>query len=306
MKILFMTDSHFKSSPPRYRIDDWYATQFAELDEILEIARDNKVDLILHGGDFLDKQKVSHQLITDLMKHLKNSLAPIYTLLGNHGLEGYNHSTVDNSGLGNLIEAGIVNRLDTYIDPIKKFVIRGYHTSLEIPRSYLLGKEFKDYTKIAVGHQYIIPVDSLPFQYVHPRDVETDANLFLLGHWHSPFNYGKFHNPGSIARWSIDSRKRIPQVLLIGFLSANSNELPTILSVPLKSASLAQWNLEAVTEEREREMELNKFVQSLESTTFENFDISEVVKQAGLKQEVSPDIIKEALSHIEKAKENLK
>jgi DNA repair protein SbcD/Mre11 len=306
MKILFVTDTHMRSSSPRYRVDDWYNTQFQELDEILEIAKNNKVDLILHGGDFLDKQKVSHQLITDLMKHLKNSPVPIYTLLGNHGLEGYNHETVDNSGLGNLIEAGIVNRLDTYVDTTKQIVIKGYHTSLEIPKSYTFGEQYKDYFKVAIAHQYIIPIESLPFQYVHPNQVETDANLFLLGHWHSPFSYEKFHNPGSIARWSIDSRKREPYVLIIECFPPFSLIQPTITAVPLKSSSLAQWNLEAVTEEREREMELNKFVQSLENTQFESFDISEVVKQAGLKQAVSPDIIKEALIKIEKAKENLK
>ena len=304
MKILYLTDTHWRSSQPKWRTDDWYATQFAELDEILEIAKDNKVDLILHGGDFLDKQKVSHQLITDLMKHLKNSPALIYTLLGNHGLEGYNHETVNNSGLGNLIEAGIVNRLDTLVDDGQKIIVKGYHTSLDIPKSYLFGEEYKEYFKIAVAHQYIIDIESLPFQYLHPAQVQTDCNLFLLGHWHSPFNNGTFINPGSIARWSIDSRKRIPQVLIIEVIPQNT--LPVIIYVPLKSSSLAQWNLEAVTEEREREMELNKFVQSLESTTFENFDISEVVKQAGLKQDVSSDIIKEALTHIEKAKENLK
>lgn len=301
MKILFMTDTHMRSSPPRYRTDDWYATQFAELDEILEIARNERVDLILHGGDFLDKQKVSHQLITDLMKHLKNSPAPIYTLLGNHGLEGYNHETVNNSGLGNLIEAGIVNKLDILtVYEHNELIVKGYHTSLEIPKSYLFEEQYKDYFKIAVAHQYIIEAESLPFQYVHPKDVNTNCDLFLLGHWHYPFNYGKFYNPGSIARWSIDSRKRIPQVLII-----ETHPL-SITPVPLKSSSLAQWNLEAITEEREREMELNKFVVSLENTQFESFDIVEVVKQAGLKQGIESDIVKEALEKIMKAKESLK
>jgi DNA repair exonuclease SbcCD nuclease subunit len=300
MKILYLTDTHMRSSPPKWRIDDWYRTQFVELEEILQIGKDNKVDILIHGGDFLDKQKVSHQLITDLMKHLKNSLAPIYTLLGNHGLLGYNHETVDNSGLGNLIEAGLVNKLDTLVDEKNKLVIKGYHTSLEIPKSYMFEEQYRDYFKVAVAHQYLIAIESLPFQYLHPKDVETDADLFLLGHWHSPFDYGKFHNPGSIARWSIDSRRRIPQVLII-----ETNPL-SVTPVLLKSASLAQWNLEAVTEEREREMELNNFVNSLENTQFTEFDLVEVVKQAGLKQAVSPDIIKEALTHIEKAKEVLK
>ena len=145
----------------------------------------------------------------------------------------------------------------------------------------------------------------VPFDSVLPRQVNTNATLIALGHYHKAFDhvegFTRFINPGSTSRWAINEQ-HTPQVLLLDTVTKN------ITYISLKSSRPAReiFDLQAAMEIESREMELNKFVESLEGTSFEAIDIYEVVKQAGLKQAVSSDIIKEALEKIMAAKENLK
>lgn len=306
MKILYFTDLHLRSvsDRSRYRIDDHYISQFNEIYEIADIVKENNVELILSGGDFLHTPRVSHSLITDIINWAKTLAAPLYTVVGNHDTFAFQVDDVKNSGLGVLFEADILSRLDLIV--LNKTVIKGVHAFLD-PRQgdYMFGPEYDDYTKIIVSHNYIFPA-LLHFDSVLPKDVKTNADVVFTGHYHKPYdtNVGKtrFINPGSLSRWSVDELDRQPTVLIL--------DTDTLLITPiaLKSSRPGTeiFDVDAVSDAKAKDLNLTQFVNSLEETQFENVDIENLVHQTGLTQSLSPDILDIALTKIREAKEELK
>lgn len=306
MKILYFTDLHLRSvsDRSRYRTDDHYVSQFDEIYELSDIAKEHKVDAILSGGDFLHTPRVSHSLITDIINWAKTLPAPLYTVVGNHDTFAFQTNDVKNSGLGVLFEANIIHRLDLAV--FDKVVIKGVHAFLD-PRQgdYMFGPEYDGFKKIIVSHNYIFPA-ILPFDSVLPKDVKTNADVVLTGHYHKPYdtNVGKirFINPGSLSRWSVDERDRQPTVLLL--------DTETLLITPIILQSSRPGNeifdLDAVGEANAKDLNLSQFVNSLEETQFENVDIENLVRQTGLTQGLTSDILEIALTKIREAKEELK
>jgi DNA repair exonuclease SbcCD nuclease subunit len=304
MKILYLTDSHWRNSVPRYRTDDILVTQQAELNELLEICNKYKPDVILHGGDVFHSKFEPHSVVSMVMEWTRKVSKPIYAVLGNHCLEGYNVSSLSRTALGTLCSSGYVTPLIGDIEfPEDNLIIRGIeaHTDPTIG-NYRFSEQYKAFTKIVVTHNYLSDHE-LPFQFMHTKDVKTNSTFVLSGHLHESFDYfnGKtrFINPGALSKWEIDKRDNKLQVILI---DTNSLE---VTYIPLQT-NLAQWDLQAVQEEYAKELNLNKFVDSLESTEFESLDIEAVVRQAALQQGITSDILELGLQKIRQAKEVLK
>lgn len=307
MKFLLFADQHLRSQSdrPKWRIDDHYKTQFQELEEVSSIAKINNVDMIIGLGDLIHHPDVSHTLVSDIMNWCKTLPCPFYTIVGNHCCYAYRTNDLKSSALGVLFESGAINRLDELTFEKEKVVIRGIHANLD-PKigDYLFDAKHSDYFKLIVSHNFIIP-HTVPFEAVLPKQVNTNANVIALGHYHQSFDVmegnTRFINPGSVSRWAINEQHQ-PKVLILD-ISTNVINL-----IPLKSSRHAKdiFDLQAAMEIESAEMNLQNFVDSLQNTQFDSFDIVEVVKQVGLKQGVEPDIVKEALEKIMAAKEMLK
>ena len=90
IKILFFSDSHLGFDLPirpriqrRRRGDDF----FSNYRHLLAIARQEKVDLLIHGGDFFSRNKIPSAIIDKAYQSLAvvaNSGIPIYIVPGNH------------------------------------------------------------------------------------------------------------------------------------------------------------------------------------------------------------------------------
>lgn len=52
-EILIFTDTHIRASNPSSRKDDYLESLKLKFEEVGEIANNNNVDYILHGGDLL-------------------------------------------------------------------------------------------------------------------------------------------------------------------------------------------------------------------------------------------------------------
>jgi len=306
VKILFFADVHLRSSSdrPKWRIDDHYKQQFLELQEISKIAKDQKVDLMISLGDFFDHTRVSHQLVTDTLNWCKPLPCSLYSVVGNHDVNAYVTSD-PNNGLGVLFESGAVARLDDLVLDDQKVVIRGVHVYLDPKQRdyFFTDKKYDDYCKIVASHNFIIPHE-VPFDAVLPSQVKTNANVIALGHYHKTFNVyeGKtaFINPGSISRWSINEQHQ-PQVFILDTL------LGVIVAVQLKCALPAAeiFDIAAAAEIKSSEMNLEAFVASLETTSFENLDVENVILSEAKKQSVVQGIVDLSLEKIRKAKEEL-
>jgi DNA repair exonuclease SbcCD nuclease subunit len=308
-KFLFLTDSHFRSDSPKLRIDNAYNVQFQKLGEILTLVREYDIDAVLHGGDFFDTKKPPHELVADMIDWCKHIGIPIFVVIGNHDVTGYNLDSVRNSGLGVLLEAGAVHELKEEVYKKENLILRGIHHSNVIDKKqYAFDSKYADYTKIVMTHNMIIPVDSMPYDFVHPKDLTCDVNadLVLCGHYHIPFDWTdkktktRWVNLGPLCRWTISEQNHIPQVMLI---EVDNNKFK-VKKLPLESAKPGNkvFDLDFISSEKKREQDIQSFVKSLEQTTFSNIDIEKVIQQVGQSQNVESSVIEEALKRIKIAK----
>lgn len=308
MKFLYLTDTHWRSDKPRHRIDDSYKTQFQELGEISNIVTENDVDYILHGGDCFHTPRPSHELIKDLISWIKFISVPVLVLPGNHDLLGYNPESISSVALGVLFESEAFHQLTEQVFQDEKIYIKGVLPEVEPHNDkYIIDEKYKDYTKIIISHNYINP-DPLPFLYLPTAEVKTNADLFLLGHYHKPsdITIGKtrFINPGALSRWAIDEASRIPTILLIDITGGIIN----IDKIPLSCAKKAEkiFDLNSAALVNQKEDQLAAFMESLESTSFESVDIEQLVLSAGKNQKLEEKILNKSLEKIREAKEVLK
>lgn len=309
LKLLFYTDTHYRDTQPKSRIDDVLASQFAELGDIMNISVEHQVDALLHGGDFFDTKKPSHQLVIHLLNWVKTLNKPILGIIGNHDVTGYNLDSVKNSGLGVLFESGAVDKIDNYEWQNTKVVVKAVHSTVNFETEYMFEEKYKDYFKIVLSHNYVIPADDMPWGFIHPKDIKTNADLVLCGHYHVPYDYtnGKTRwiNPGAISRWKVSERNHMPQVLLI---TVNDDGTHAVEFIPLPSAKKADeiFDLEFLKAEQKREQNIQTFVNSIEATSFQGIDIEQVILTTGKEQNIPQNVLDVILDKIREAKEILK
>ncbi len=306
MKILFFADMHLRSASdrPKWRTDDHYQTQFNELYEISEIARTHDVNVIVSLGDLFDHTRVSHQLVTDVLKWTQQ--LPCYTcsIVGNHDVNAY-VTTDRNNALGVLFESGAIHQLKELEFENQKVVIRGVDVYIDPTQGdyFFTEKKHDNYYKIVASHNFIIPSE-VPFPAVHPSQVKTNANVVVLGHYHKSFYHVEndvgFVNPGSISRWAINEQHQ-PQVFILDTKTSLITEVKLRSSLPASEI----FDIAAAAEIKSTEMNLQAFVDSLEDTSFENVDVENVILTEGKKQSIAPGIIDISLEKIRKAKEEL-
>jgi exonuclease SbcD len=307
-RFLFITDTHFRDTAPKSRVDNIMKTQFEELGDIVQIVHEYGVDAILHGGDFFDTKKPSHQLVAEIIEWCKVVAVPIFVTIGNHDVTGYNLDSVRNSGLGVLFESGAVSVLNDEVYEEEKIVIRGIHTALNFEQNYNLESKYDGYVKILTSHNYVIPTDEMPFGFIHPKDIPTNADLVLCGHYHVPFDYTgqntRWINPGATSRWSIDQKDRVPTALIID-VDKGQCRVKSIALPRAKSGDVL-FDLDQVQAEKQRERDVKEFADSLEEVSFKDVDIEQMVRQMGEKQNIEPNVLAIALQKIQEAKDVLR
>lgn len=305
MKILLVGDLHLRSlsDRPKYRLDNHYESQFQELSEIRDIAVANKVDMMISLGDFFDNVRVSFSLVNDVISWCKSLPCTLFSLKGNHDISSY---VIEdrNNGLGILLEAQAVERLDEVVFEKEKVVIRGIHAYLDPHNGdYWFPDQYKDYFKLICSHNFVIP-HSVPFEAVLPSQVRTNAQIVALGHYHKAFSHMEgntlFINGGSISRWAVNEIWPV-QVLLLDTVTG------IVTPIQLKSAKDYReiFDLNSVMEIKSTEMNLQNFVDSLNNTQFDQQDILSVVQKAGKDQNIPEPILTLALEKIGKAQEEL-
>jgi predicted phosphodiesterase len=306
MKILLVGDLHLRSlsDRPKYRLDNHYDQQFQELSEIRDIAAANKVDMMISLGDVFDNTRVSHQLVSDVLNFCKTLPCTWHSLIGNHDVNAYVINDKSN-GLSVLMEAQAIERLDELVFEKEKVVIRGIHAYLD-PRQgdYWFSDQYKDYFKIVASHNFIIP-HQVPFEAVLPSQVRTNANLVALGHYHKAFSHMEgntlFINGGSISRHAVNEIWA-PQVLILDTVTG------IVTPIQLKSSKDYKeiFDLNSVMEIKSTEMNLQNFVNSLESAEFTEQDIFQVVLTKGKEQGILKAVLDICLNKVQKAKEELR
>lgn len=83
-KIAYITDSHNTSKIPNSRTDNYPVTVMNKFMEVGKILKDEKVDMLIHGGDLNHTAKISLSLAGSIGQILKSYNVPIYVVPGNH------------------------------------------------------------------------------------------------------------------------------------------------------------------------------------------------------------------------------
>lgn len=258
LKFLLIGDRHNSENTPRNRIDDFIQTMKNKDEEILKIAKDNKVAAIIQAGDFWTDSdaKPKNEFISEIIKRWVNPLnatesIPLIGIAGNHDLIGGNIHSLPNTALGLMSSLGYM-RLLSMDNPIiftlengKTVAITGcnYHNGMDKPENisnYIVDKKLGDY-HIHVVHGMLSPKNLGKIIRHTTIDAikNTAADITFCGHDHIGFKTieydGKyFLNPGAIVRLKNDV-KELSRTVKVVLLTIDDHGI-SLKEIPLKSA----------------------------------------------------------------------
>lgn len=250
-KILFATDIHLRASRPASRLDkDYMETILSKIGEMCQIAESDEVDLVILGGDLFDNEAAPHSVVIAANRAFKKFKCPVYSIIGNHEIYGYEGKTVDVSSIGSLFEMGWVKRLDMLeISEYSNQFNATNHPNINIYGMHAFDEETWELpdaegVSILVAHKLItdtrLPDEAGAFM-VEDIAKKTNAHVVLSGDMHFPHVVDKegtlFINSGAISRSSIDDRERQPAVAILTIDSDGSitHEIKTLAHRPAET-----------------------------------------------------------------------
>ena len=203
-------DVHYKSTPPRRRKDNYGECILAKLRWIASTGKRLGVLGYIFTGDIFDTARPPLRDVHALMEVLAEFDASRVVCVGNHDVIGHNSNDLSGTGIGVLIEAGLLNPRTEYAqgwDSPVAVCAQHYHPDYEaggLPYNFgsTRGPE------IRVTHGTVL--DHVPpwEGYTLVQDIKIPDNCLIMnGHIHHPYEVGNFWNVGSLCRASIADQK---------------------------------------------------------------------------------------------------
>ena len=305
MKLLIFTDSHIRSSTPRSRIDDYPVAMWEKFRQISQIIVEKGINAVLIGGDLFDAPDPSTSVVTSYLQLFTYWGVPIYSIIGSHDKFGYNDSTLYRTGLGVLIASGTVKLLD-------ETQRIGYNTQIAgVSHSYELDEnpETDYYRKKLIANEYLVQIchgmtiDG-PWgfgKYTNVKDIKTEADLCICGHYHpgfKPVQVGDTTviNVGSLGRIENIKRQYTPGVVVVTTDTPGKESWEFIpLNIPENVFGTKEVKAEKVFGD------INVFIQLLKdrSSNTEYGNLKELIVLIGQKGQHSEEIIAKALEYVE-------
>lgn len=245
MKILHITDSHGTVKGPESRKDIYYITFLRKLYELGYVIKKEKIDMVIHTGDLFHTARVSDKFAGQVSEMIKSWQIPVYVVPGNHDIEGYTTDTIDQTKLGLLAKAGVINILDrdnplniTTTQNGEEYTIaisgQEYYAHIDEGnmRDFEMQQDEADFNILAI-HSYITDTPQHPdIKCTMCQDIVTDADIILTGHYHRQFEWSdgqnlNIFNPGSMMRVEQTdyNKTHIPQY---GILNIQLNDVGNI------------------------------------------------------------------------------
>lgn len=315
MKFLFVTDTHLTNMVPKYRTKDFFKQIMDKWSEVFLIAKERKVDFILHGGDIFHTSDPDVHVILETMKKMNKNI-PVYLTVGNHDYKSNNFDNVfDTTAMGLLEHAGYLKMphddlIFTDEAGVKILVRMIHYFQKKDFIEHFTFKEYKNYDYcVMVAHATIVN-QPVKFKHITVEDLaqENDFDLVLCGHYHYPFDVKfkntRFINPGSMTRLTKaeDDMKRIPQVVIVDVAYEQKVKIEYI---PLKSS--VHWNtafqLEQIEEDKEDEQRLSEeFSEAVQGNAVSSFNVDEVIDLLSEQGHVSKDVVTTCKKYLEEVK----
>ncbi|SDC43910.1 metallophosphoesterase [Shouchella lonarensis] len=313
---LYFTDTHIRGTTPKNRRDTFSETLKEKITEVMSIAQEEQVDVLLHGGDVFDRPDLSPRVVSEFAPLFFQAPAPIYTIAGNHDTFGHNPDTVSRTMLGLLDAVGVMKLLHPKAPVVLersgvRMQISGqpYHYDLDIrdPKlDYYPNNETEADVLVHLVHSMLVE-KALPEGVPHTlvdHIWSTTADIVLTGHFHSGFGIkerdGKFIcNPGAIARvnnhWT--EMARIPKVII----GRVTKEGITLEERELTVAKHGEDVLDRVYVEKasHQEKQLHAFAQQVRAqANFRTLNMNDIIDEIASVSDVENHIKEEALRRV--------
>jgi len=225
IKILYMTDVHFRGTNPRARTDNYLEAVKEKLIEVFNIAHEEGCQQIVCGGDLFDRPDTSFAVTREFVELIKRFPFDnrILTIPGNHEIYGYSLETLPRTVLG-LLELGylkILNRTPFTIsnydnDFAVSITGQGFYYDIDRnPNDYMVSittspfpLDEKTY-HVHVIHSMLVD-KPLPYDVPHTvvKNVKTNADVILSGHEHIGYGVIKREDGGYL----LQSRRAGPGI----------------------------------------------------------------------------------------------
>ena len=305
MKLLIFTDSHIRASTPRSRIDDYPTAMWEKFRQISQIIIEKGINAVLIGGDLFDTPDPSTSIVNSYLQLFTYWNIPIYSIIGSHDKFGYNDDTLYRTGLGTLIASGTIKLLD-------KTQRIGYNTQIAgISHSYDLDENpaIDYYRKKLDSNEYLIQIchgmtiDG-PWgfgKHTNVRDIRTEADLCVCGHYHPGFAPIQVENTmiinvGSLGRTENVQRRYAPGVVIV------TTDIPGKESWEFVPLNVLE-NVFGTKEVKAEKVfgDISAFIQLLKerSSNTECGDLKELITLLGRKGQHPEKIIAKALEYVE-------
>lgn len=319
IRFLYLTDTHYNATSPASRKDDLLEASLLKTQEVLEIARKEKADVVLHGGDFFQRPDVTDLVAGRVAGIIKEFNMPFFVVPGGHDIYGNNIETIYRTKLGLLAKAGLVELL---IHPQKEYVLfagkgitvqvtgTASHFGMDvegIEDDYVLQYKNADYA-VHIVHGMLVPYPFIPHipSVLIDSIVHTKADITLAGHYHIGFapvekNGRLFINCGALVRRTNDLKEinRIPQVVLIEFSAKGIS----YRMIPLKTALPGEEVLDrnALLQRQEREVKVQSFLGQIKTTQgMQAVNIQEIIEMLSKNKNLPSKVVQVALERISK------
>jgi DNA repair exonuclease SbcCD nuclease subunit len=296
MKIIYTTDWHLCSKcPGKRKEDDFFKLEMAKVDEIVNFAIQNNIDLIIHGGDFFDSPKIDYWLLNIMIskfQKLNDYHIPVLLVPGSHDMYGYNVDSLKSTAVGALVETGLIKILNGK-KQIGDRVFYGMPATLTHTLEMYANIEPKS---VVVSHNMITPI-SVPYSHILLQTIPNLGSIFLTGHYHRYLmcrsNDNVFINTGPLIRTDITECDNKPCIIFMDF-----SDKVAIKKIELINVKRDVFNTDS-------EQAPINFVNSLQTTKFVFCDIFDLTKQVSKSLNVSDDITSEAISRLEKVQREI-
>lgn len=281
---IYTTDWHLWDKQPQNRVGNILEEGLLKIEELFKYARENDLTII-HGGDLFADEQPSYLVLNKLIDLFNKYHVKMYYTYSNHDLIG-NNKHDENTGVHALLKAGVINEL-TIIDA-EDYYILGIPYDANITAEKLSLNITSDKFKIVVTHNAVYN-SSLPYRYADINQIKTNANLFLTGHIHQPYEIKQgntwYVNPGCLIRRSISEKYQQPCFYVV---SKSGIQIVNIQAVkPTNDLFLS-------TEKR-----IKSVVNTISDIKIEAKDVFDLIQKSG----ASNDVIKECISRLNKVKD---
>lgn len=257
-KFVYVTDTHIRSTTPRARRDQDYLTSvLSDLEQVLSFAETNKVDAVLHAGDFWHTPFQTERAVIETMELLYKYEIPIYVIPGQHDYSGGNQENCRTaSALGILATAGLVKILTNGAkEKIGECNVFGFSYDDPETRLFLEEQDMSDNSSkvnVAVVHA-TLGLKSQGYKDSVEDYTPCNFNLVLYGDIHD-FDTVYTHKNGCISyavgALSKVNKDEMDRVQQFGFITVEKGKI-TLENVPISQLPVEQiFRTDMIAKER--------------------------------------------------------